>query len=109
MTVKLVDLLVRKEGLTHEEFVERWQGDHADLAEQLPGLQKYVTSVPKDHEKAGYDGLLELYFEDTAAIGAAFDSEVGQEVQADAAEFVDMDAGPTLVVDETVQLDDFDE
>ncbi|USZ67941.1 EthD family reductase [Halorussus salilacus] len=108
MAVKLVDLLVRKDGLTHEEFVEYWTGDHADLAEQLPGLRKYVTSVPKDPEKAGYDGLLELYFDDTAAIGEAFESEIGQEVQADAANFVDMDEGPTLVVDETVQLDDLD-
>ena len=108
MAVKLVDLLVRKEDLAHEEFVERWQGDHAELAEELPGLRKYVTSVPKDPEKAGYDGLLELYFDDTAAIGAAFESETGQEVQADAAEFVNMDEGPTLIVDETVQLDEFD-
>lgn len=109
MAVKLVDLLVRKQGWTHEEFVERWQGDHADLAEQLPGLRKYVTSVPKDPEKAGYDGVLELYFDDTAAIGAAFESEIGQTVQEDAAEFVNMDEGPTLVLDETVQLDDLDE
>lgn len=109
MAVKLVDLLVREDGWTHEEFVERWQGEHADLAEELPGLKKYVTSVPKDPEKAGYDGLLELYFEDSAAIGEAFESEVGQRVQEDAAEFVDMEAGPTLVVEESVQLDELDE
>lgn len=106
--VKLVDSLVRKDGVTHEEFVERWQGDHAELAERLPGLRKYVTSVPKDPEKAGYDGLFELHFDDTAAIGEAFESDVGREVRADAAEFVDMDAGPTLVVDETVRLDELE-
>ncbi|MFC4549157.1 MULTISPECIES: EthD family reductase [Halorussus] len=109
MAVKLVDLLVRKDDWTHEEFVEYWQGDHAELAEQLPGLRKYVTSVPKDPEKAGYDGMLELYFDDTAAIGEAFESEIGREVQADAAKFVNMDEGPTLIVEESVQLDELDE
>ena len=109
MAVKLVDLLVRDEDWSHEEFVEYWQTDHAELAERLPGLRKYVTSVPKDPEKAGYDGVLELYFDDTAAIGAAFDSDIGQEVRADAAEFVNMDEGPTLIVEETVRLDDLTE
>lgn len=104
--IKLVDLLVRKDGLSHEEFVERWTGEHADMATDLPGLVKYATSVPKDPEKAGYDGLLELYFEDSAALGAAFESEAGRRLTDDAEEFVDMDAGPTLVVEETVRLDE---
>lgn len=102
--VKLVDFMVRADGYTHEEFVDRWQGPHADLAEQLPGLERYTTSVPTDPEKAEYDGVLELVFEDVAALGAAFDSETGQEVQADAAEFVDVGAGPRMIVEETVHV-----
>ena len=35
----------------------------------------------------------------------AFDSEVGQEMQADAAEFVDMDATERTIVEETVHVD----
>ncbi len=104
--IKMVQLLVREDGLSHEEFAERWQGDHADLAKDLPGLVKYVTSVPRDPERTDYDGVLELYFEDTGALAAAFDSEVGEEVQADAAEFIDFEAGERLVVEETVQLDE---
>lgn len=107
--IKMVELLVRKDGFTHEEFVERWQGDHAELAKDLPGLVKYATSVPTNPDQVEYDGVLELYFEDAAALQAAFDSEVGQEVQADAAEFVDVGAGPRLVVEETVQLDETDD
>jgi len=102
---KIVDLLVRNDGYSHAEFAERWQGDHADLAEGLPGLQGYTTSVPTDPEKAGYDGVLELYFEDMAALAGAFDSEVGQAVQADAAEFVDADAGPRMIVEETTHVE----
>ncbi|GAA0682418.1 EthD domain-containing protein [Natronoarchaeum mannanilyticum] len=103
---KIVDLLVRKDGYTHEEFVERWQGEHADLAKELPGLERYVTSVPTRPEESEYDGVLELYFEDMAALGDAFDSEIAQTVQDDAAEFIDPGAGPRLIVEETVQLDE---
>jgi uncharacterized protein (TIGR02118 family) len=106
--IKMVDLLVRKDGMSHEEFVDYWLDEHSELAKDLPGLQKYVTSVPKDPEKAGYDGVLELYFESTADLGAAFDTEIGQRVQEDAAEFVDVDEGPTLIVEETVQLDELE-
>jgi uncharacterized protein (TIGR02118 family) len=104
--IKMVDLLVRKEGTTHEEFADYWLNEHSEIAKELPGLRKYVTSVPKDPEKAGYDGNLELYFDSTADMKAAFDSEQGERVMADAAEFLDLEQGPTLVVEETVQLDD---
>ncbi|ELZ72540.1 EthD family reductase [Haloferax volcanii] len=98
-------MLVRDDDYTHEEFVERWRGNHADLARELPGLVKYATSVPTDPERSEYDGIVELYFEDMAALKAAFDSEVGQRVNADAAAFTDMERGPTLYVEETVHLD----
>lgn len=104
--IKMVDFLVRADGYSHEEFAERWQGEHAAIAQDLPGLRKYTTSVPTNPDAAEYDGVLELYFDDAAALNAAFESEIGQAVQADAAEFIDLEAGPTLVVDETVQLDE---
>lgn len=104
--VKIVEFLHRKEEYSHDEFVERWQGDHADIAEQLPGLTSYSTSTPTDPEKADYDGVLELGFEDMAALASAFESDVGQELQADAAEFVDVGAGPRMIVEETVHVDD---
>ncbi|WP_458189002.1 EthD family reductase [Haladaptatus sp. NG-WS-4] len=104
--MKMVDLLVRKDGTSHQEFEDYWLNEHSELAKDLPGLRKYVTSVSKDPEKAGYDGVLELYFDSTADMKAAFDSEQGERVMADAAEFIDVDAGPTLIVEETVQVDD---
>jgi uncharacterized protein (TIGR02118 family) len=103
--IKYVNVLVREEGWSHEEFLERWTGDHADLAADLPGLQKYATSVPRDPERAGADGIVELYFEDADALAAAFDSEVGQAVQDDADEFVDQDRSRQYVVEETIRFD----
>lgn len=107
--IKMVDFLVRKDGYSHAEFAERWQGEHAAIAKDLPGLRKYTTSVPTNPNAVEYDGVLELYFDDTAALDEAFESEIGQKVQADAAEFIDLEAGPTLVVDETIQFDETDD
>ncbi|AFZ72475.1 EthD family reductase [Natronobacterium gregoryi] len=104
--LKLVELLVRKDEYSHEEFVERWQADHAEIARELPGLKRYSTSVPADPEAVEYDGVLELVFEDEDALNEAFASEDGQKVQADAAEFVDIGAGPRLIVEETVHVDE---
>lgn len=104
--VKIVEFLHRKDGISHEEFVERWRGEHGEIAKELPGLQHYSTSVPTDPEKAEYDGVLELGFEDMAALGQAFESEVGQELQEDAAEFVDVGAGPQMIVEESVHVDE---
>ena len=104
--VKMIQLLVKRDDYTHEAFVERWRGEHAEMAEDLPGLQKYVTAVPNDPAQSSHDGVVELYFEDMAALASAFDSELGQAVQADAAEFADMAAGETLYVEEQVEYED---
>lgn len=103
---KLVNLLVRQDGLSHEAFVDYWLNEHAPLAEDLPGVTKYTTSVPADPEKAAYDGIAELYLAPDTTVSDVFGSDAGQRVQADTANFVDDDAGEILVVDETVQFGD---
>lgn len=104
--MKTVILLVRREDWTHEEFAEYWETEHAPLVDDVPGVRKYATSLPTDPERSEYDGIAEIYFDDTAAMGEAFESEAGQALQADAAEFADMEASPTLYVEETVRLDE---
>lgn len=102
--LKLVNLLVRGEGWDHRAFVERLRGEHVPMAEDLPGVERYTTSVPRDPERSAYDAVAELYFEDTAALGMAFDGEAGQAVQTDAEAFADMEASETLVVEEEVHV-----
>jgi len=101
--VKMVILLTAPEETPHEEFVRRLRADHAPMAAELPGLERYVTSVPDDPAESAYDAVSELWFDSTADMAAAFDSEAGAAVQADADEFVaDRE---TLVVDESVHVD----
>ena len=104
--IKMVDFVVRKDGTSHEEFADYWLNEHTAIAKEMPGVRKYVTSLPTSPEHADYDGVLELYFDDMAALKAAFDSAAGERTLADAATFIDLDAGPTMYVEETVQLDE---
>lgn len=106
--IKLVEFLVRDPDLTHEEFADYWLEQHSPIAADLPGVKKYVTSLPTDPERSEYDGVLELYFEDREALSAAFDSKAGEETMADAEEFLQPGAGPRAIVEETVQVDDID-
>jgi len=102
--VKMVILLVADESLSHQAFAERLREEHAPMAEDLPGLVEYRTSVVDDPERSAYDGVAELYFEDPTAMGEALDSEVGERVRADSAEFMQVDRNETLVVDEEVHV-----
>ena len=103
---KLVNLLVRKDGMSHEEFREYWLNEHAPMAEDLPGVAKYTTSLPGDPEKSAYDGIAELYLEDGVDVATVFSSEAGKKIQEDTTNFLDDDAGEILIVDQTVQFDD---
>lgn len=92
MTCKMVILATRKDDTSHEECIEYMYEEHAPLVNDLPNLQRYSSSVPTDPEKAGYDYVAQLWFDSQEAMNESFGSETGQEVQADAANFLDMDA-----------------
>ncbi|GAA0191527.1 EthD family reductase [Halobaculum roseum] len=102
---KLAITLRRGEDMSVEEFREYYREEHAPLAADLPGLERYSVSFPADPESASYDALAELYFPDDETMAAAFDSELGREVTADAETFADMDAAERVVLDEEVVVD----
>jgi uncharacterized protein (TIGR02118 family) len=104
--IKFVTLLVRRDDLSHEEFVDYWRTEHAPRAEEMPNVKKYAIGVPTAPEKSGYDGIAELYFEDMSDLAEAFDSPTGQSVEADLQNFAKPDAAPTMIVEEDVQLDE---
>jgi len=91
MTCKMVILATREDDTSHEECIEYMHEEHAPLVNDLPNLQRYTSSVPLDPEAAGYDYVAQLWFDDPGAMNESFESETGQEVQADAANFLDMD------------------
>jgi uncharacterized protein (TIGR02118 family) len=105
---KVVNLLVRSEEMTHEEFAGYWLDEHAPMAEELPGVTQYSTSLPAEPSKAAYDGIAELYLEPDTTVGDVFGTEAGQAIQEDTANFLDTEASDLLVVEETVQFSEDD-
>lgn len=86
---KVVGLLSRKEGLSHEEFLKRWD-EHVPVARELPNVRKYTRSVPIDPSASPYDGIAEMYFDSPEACREAFESPAGRRQFEDAARFLAM-------------------
>ena len=82
--LKLISLLRRADGMSKEDFRTWVLDEHVVLARQLPGLRSYTVSLA-DNGDSAYDCVNELYFDDEAARAAAFATELGQKVAADAA------------------------
>jgi uncharacterized protein (TIGR02118 family) len=91
MSCKMIILATRKDGTSHEECIDYMHDEHAPLANDLPNPLRYTSSVPLAPEQASYDYVAQLWFESPREMNAAFESDAGQEVQADAASFLDMD------------------
>jgi len=77
--IKVLSLLTRKDGTTHEEFVRHWLEIHAPLAHAVPGIRRYVQShitgtrsrpdIPDTNVEV--DGFAELWYDDLEALQRA--------------------------------------
>jgi uncharacterized protein (TIGR02118 family) len=81
---RVVIYLKRRADLPQPVFFDWWLGRHRALAEQLPGLRRYIISLAADAQEGPFDGMAELWFDDLAAADAAFASPAGQTARADA-------------------------
>ena len=115
---KHVALLVRKEGMSHEEFVDHWQNEHTPIAREIEGVVRYATVLPVDAEHAEFDGLAELYFEDLDELHDALGSEgsrdydpdrgKAKEAREDVNNFLDIERRPRFIGEEIIQKDETD-
>ena len=62
---KRLGILRKKEGISHDEFVNHWMNKHAALCVLLPGLRRYSVNLVdrKRFPKFNYDGFSELWFD----------------------------------------------
>ncbi len=81
---RVVIYLKRRPDLLQPAFFDWWLGQHRGLAEQLPGLRRYVISLAASGPDVPFDGMAELWFDDQTAADAAFASPAGQAARADA-------------------------
>lgn len=99
--IKVMILLTRRADLTHEEFVQWWLGEHLQLASCMPHVGEVrLNVVDESYDEAGVDGIGELWFDSRADMEAAYGSEAGQAVTADA--LAHMSARRRLIVTEHI-------
>lgn len=121
--VKLMFCLRRRHDLTRAQFQEYWRTSHGELGVASAGAlgyRRYVQSHTADialndslRASRGapepFDGVVELWFDDTDAIVATFSSPEGrraaQALLNDELNFVDLEASPIFVVQEHVMVE----
>ncbi|EHI12712.1 EthD family reductase [Mycolicibacterium thermoresistibile] len=74
----LIVLATRPSDWTHEQFIEWWRGEHAEVTRPLPGLKRWLhTDVQEamDEKSQGWDGVSILSFESREALDKALASD----------------------------------
>ncbi|MHB9287939.1 EthD family reductase [Halobacteriales archaeon Cl-PHB] len=101
--LKYTVLLEKRSDITHEEFAEYWEEEHAPLAFDLPGVKRYATAPVINPEEVPWDGVGELWFDSMDDMRSAFDNDLGREIREDEENFIDDIL--ILPASETVQFD----
>jgi len=97
--LKRMSFLRRRADVTPEVFAYEWNVRHAALVKTLPGVLGYRQNLithresPKGnvvaYEGLPIDGIVELWFENTDTLNAAFSSPQGVETMQHATTFID--------------------
>ncbi len=95
--LKRMSTLKRRSDLSEEDFRGEWVA-HRDLIRKMPGVAGYRQNVliarerikgrPCDYAELPIDGIVELWFENTAALEAAFSSPAGRAAMTHALSFL---------------------
>lgn len=103
--LKFMVVLHKRSDLTQAEFRRHLEDVHGPLAQNLAGLRKYVqnyVSADPRRKAPGWDAIIELYFDDWAAMEAAWASSQGAASDADLPAFADLTRTTWSVVEEVI-------
>ena len=107
--VKAVSFFKRKPGMSVEAFQTYWRTRHPDVVVKLPGIRRYVQShTLRSAYREGepvYDGIAEVWFDDTRGMRALASTAEYAAVQADEAQFIARSTMGLIVTEEHVVKD----
>jgi len=107
--VKVITFLKRKAGMPVEEFQSYWRTRHPEVVTRLPGVRRYVQShallSTYGTGEPVYDGIAEVWADDTAALRAMTQSPAHAGVQADEARFIDRASMGVIITEDHVIKD----
>ncbi len=100
--MKIVFVLFRRAGLTHEQSLAQWNGEkHTSTVRMIPGLKRWVQNHPiAVPSVAAADGIGELWFDSAATMEQAMNPPQMAAAVEDAKRFLDMERTYSLVVEE---------
>ena len=107
--IKAVTYLKRRPGMAVDKFQTYWREQHPDVVKKLPGLRRYIQS----HTRLGayakgepvYDGIAEVWFDDSKALRAIQGTPEMKAVQDDEANFIDRATMGLIITDDYVIKD----
>ena len=104
--VKALAFFKRKAGMPVDEFQAYWLTRHPEAVTHLAGLRRYVQShtLPTAYHKGEpvYDGIAEVWFDDTRAMHALRGTPAMDAVVADEARFIDRSTMGLIITEEHV-------
>jgi uncharacterized protein (TIGR02118 family) len=107
--VKVITFIKRKPGMPVEEFQDYWRSRHPDVVTRLPGVRRYVQShtllSAYERGEPTYDGIAEVWADDTDALRAMTRSPGNADVQADEARFIDRPTMGVIITEDHVLKD----
>jgi uncharacterized protein (TIGR02118 family) len=107
--IKATTYLKRRPGMPVVEFQAYWREHHPQYVKKLPGLRRYVQShtLRGGYEKRepAYDGIAEVWFDDTQALRALRDTPEMAAVQVDETRFIDRITMGLIITDDYVIMD----
>lgn len=107
--VKIVVFFKRKSGMSVEDFQHYWRTTHAGIVTKMPGVRRYVQShtLLSGYRKGepAYDGVAELWFDNTDAMRALTPTAEYAAVMADEQNFINSSQQGSIITDEHVIKD----
>ena len=107
--VKMVAFFKRKPGMSVEAFHDYWRTTHAEVVRKMPGIRRYVQShtLLSGYRKGepAYDGVAEVWFDDTHAMRALTGTKEYATVGADEPNFIDLSTMGSIITEEHVIKD----
>jgi uncharacterized protein (TIGR02118 family) len=107
--IKVLAFFKRRAGMDLDDFRRYWLTRHPDAVTRLPGLKRYVQShtLLGGYRKGepAFDGIAEVWFEDSQALRALAGTPVSQAVAEDEARFIDRATMGTILTEEHVIKD----
>lgn len=105
--LKACTLFYRNDALDPEAFQKYWRTQHVPFVTRMPGVRRYIQNHPRLDMQQGapYDGFVELWVDDTAALKALAASPEYARVVEDEKVFADRSRIDLTLTEEHVVLD----